>query len=67
MLAVEKGEELLGRRKKNRFFILFNWVVYKNKNRDVGCIAKCVAKINKVVFQNVKYVFFYILGCECFN
>ena len=35
-------------------FILFDWVVCKNKNWDVEYIVKWVSKIDKVVFENVK-------------
>ena len=40
-------------------FILFYWVICKNKNYDVGWVVKWVGKIDKVVFKNAKLVFFF--------
>ena len=37
-----------------RYFILFYWVVCKNKNCDVRWVVKWVNKINKVVFEDAK-------------
>ena len=35
-------------------FILFYWVICKNKNYDVGWVVKWVGKIDKVVFEDIK-------------
>ena len=49
----EKREnELIGQ------FILFYWVVCKNKNWDVGCIVGWVGKIDKVMFEDVNRYFY---------
>ena len=55
----EKREnELIGQ------FILFYWIVCKNKNWNVKNIIG-VNKIDKVVFDDVKYVFFFYIHCQC--
>ena len=37
-----------------RWFILFYWIVCKNKNWDVGWILKWIGKIDKIVFDDTK-------------
>lgn len=50
----KKENELIGQ------FILFYWIVRKTGNIGCICIIGWVDKKDKVVFENVKYVFFYI-------
>ena len=41
------------------YFILFYWVLYKNKNWDIGWVVKWIGKIDKIVFADTKLVFFF--------
>ena len=53
-MGEKRENELIGK------FILFYWVVCKNKNYNVWCIVRWVDKINKIILEDVKYVFFCI-------
>ena len=48
------------REREREYSLLFYWVVCKNKNWNVGCIVRWVGKIDKVMFKDVKYVFFFL-------
>ena len=54
-MGEKRENELIGQ------FILFYWIVYKNKNWDVSCIVRCVDKIDKIVFKDIKYAFFFYI------
>ena len=59
------------KREKQIFFFIYNiiwlcnlyffyWDICKNRNWNVGWVVKHDSKIEKIVFEDVKYVCFYI-------
>ena len=51
-MGEKRENELIGQ------FILFYYIVKKKKNWDVKCIVRWVDKIDKIMFKDIKYVFF---------
>ena len=47
-------ENLSGEEEREYYFLLFYWVLYKNKNLDVGWVVKWVNKIDKIIFEDAK-------------